>query len=268
MSEADAAPLPHTIDSLADEFVACGLAAGQTVVVHSALGKIGGYIVGGVEAVIRSMLKVLGDNGTLMMPTHTTENTDPANWSNPPVPESYWPFIYAHAPAFDPAITKTRKMGVMPELFRTWPGVVRSNHPVGSFAAYGPNAEYLTNDHQLREEFGDTSPLGRLYQLEGHVMLLGVQHQNNTSLHVAEVRANWPGKRMVQEGSAIFVDGQRQWVTFEMLDLIVDDFNSIGDLYESENKIPRGHVGNAEVRFMKQRPLLDFAVEWMQKNRQ
>jgi aminoglycoside 3-N-acetyltransferase len=209
--------LPHTIDSLADEFAACGLAAGQTVVVHSAMGKIGGYIVGGAEAVIRAMLKVLGESGTLMMPTHTTENTDPANWSNPPVPESYWPFIYAHAPAFDPAVTKTRKMGVMPELFRTWPGVLRSAHPVGSFAAYGRNAEYLTGDHQLLDEFGETSPLGRLYQLDGHVMLLGVSHQNNTSLHIAEWQASWPGKRMIQEGSAMFVKGVRQWVTYEWL---------------------------------------------------
>lgn len=267
MSETVLPPLPYTIDTLADEFAACGLAAGQTVVAHSAMGKIGGYIVGGAEAVIRALLKVLGETGTLMMPTHTSENTNPANWSNPPVPESYWPVIYAYAPAFDPAISKTRKMGVMPELFRTWPGVLRSNHPVGSFAAYGPHAQLLTGDHQLHDEFGDTSPLGRLYQLDGHVMLLGVPHQNNTSLHVAEWRANWPGKRNVQEGSAILVDGVRQWVFYDMLDLDTDDFNTIGDTYEVQNNIPRGKVGNAEVRLMKQRPLLDFAVEWMEKNR-
>jgi aminoglycoside 3-N-acetyltransferase len=259
--------LPHTIASLADEFSACGLSAGQTVVVHSAMGKIGGYIVGGAEAVIRALLKVLGDTGTLMMPTHTSENTNPANWSNPPVPESYWPVIYEHAPAFDPAISKTRKMGVMPELFRSWPGVLRSNHPVGSFAAYGPQAHYLTSDHQLRDEFGDTSPLGRLYQLDGYVMLLGVPHQNNTSLHVAEWWANWPGKHTVQEGSAVLVDGKRQWVFYDMLDLNTGDFNTIGDAYEAENNIPRGKVGEAEVRLMKQRPLVDFAVEWMEKNR-
>jgi aminoglycoside 3-N-acetyltransferase len=52
-----------------------------------------------------------------------------------------------------------------------------------------------------------------------------------------------------------------------MVDLNTDDFDTIGDAYEAENNIPRGRVGNAEVRFMKQRPLLDFAVEWMEKNR-
>ncbi len=268
MPESYDVPVPHTIDSLAQQFAACGLAAGQTVVVHSSMSKIGGYIVGGAEAVIWALIKVLGKKGTLMMPTHTTENTDPANWRNPPVPESYWPFIYANAPPFDPRITKTRQMGIIPELFRRWPGVVRSAHPVGSFAAWGHHAKYLTEKHDLLDEFGDASPIGRLYELDGYVLLLGVPHHNNTSLHLAEHRANWPGKRYIQEGTAMLVDGKRQWVTFQMLDLESADFNMIGDLYEETHGIPRGRVGKAEVRFMKQRPLIDYAVEWMEKNRQ
>jgi len=259
--------LPHTIDSLAEQFATCGLAAGQTVVVHSALGKIGGYIVGGAESVIWALLKVLGETGTLMMPTHTTENTDPANWSNPPVPESYWPFIRAHAPAYDPRITRTRQMGQLAELFRTWPGVRRSAHPVGSFAALGRHADDLTGIHQLLDEFGEGSPLGRLHELDGYILLLGVPHENNTSLHVAEVRANWPGKRMVSEGTAMVVNGVRQWVAFQMVNQDTDDFNIIGDSYEAAHGLPRGQVGNAEVRFMKQRPLIDYAVQWMEQNR-
>lgn len=259
--------LPHTVDSLATEFAACGLAAGQTVVVHSSMGKIGGYIVGGAEAVIRALMQVLGSSGTLMMPTHTTENTDPANWRNPPVPESYWPVIREHAPAFDPRITKTRQMGQIPELFRTWPGVQRSAHPVGSFAAWGKHARLLTEKHDLLDEFGPTSPLGHLYELDGCILLLGVPHQNNTSLHLAEHRANWPGKRYIQDGSALYVDGARQWVSYPVLDMNTDDFDTLGDAYEAAQGIPRGRVGNAEVRFLKQRPLIDFAVEWMEKNR-
>lgn len=267
MPESYDIPLPHTTDSLAEEFAACGLAAGHTVVVHSSMGKIGGYIVGGAEAVIWALIKVLGEDGTLMMPTHTTENTDPGNWRNPPVPESYWDVIRAHAPAFDPRITKTRKMGVIPELFRTWPGVLRSAHPIGSFAAWGKHAQYLTANHDLYDEFGPTSPISRLYELDGYIMLLGVPHDNNTSLHLAEHRANWPGKRYIQDGTAMYVDGKRQWVAYQMLDMNTDDFDTLGDTYEAAHHIPRGRVGIAEVRFMKQRPLIDFAVEWMEKNR-
>jgi aminoglycoside 3-N-acetyltransferase len=260
-------PPIHTIDSLAGELAACGLAPGQTVVMHSSMSKIGGYIVGGAEAVIRAVLEVLTPDGTLVMPALTDENTDPSRWSNPPVPESFWPIIRAHTPAYDPARTPTWNLGVIPELFRTWPGAHRSGHPIASFAAVGKHAAYLTNDHRLMDEFGATSPIGRLYELDGYVLLLGVGHGNNTSLHMAEWRANWPGKKTFRDGTAMYVDGARQWVEFDALDFDDRDFERIGDAYEAEHGIPRGRVGSAEVRFVKQRPLIDYAVQWIEKNR-
>jgi aminoglycoside 3-N-acetyltransferase len=159
-------------------------------------------------------------------------------------------------------------MGVIPELFRTWPGVLRSAHPYLSFAAYGPQAAYLTADHlNLEMPLGDDSPVGRLYELDGYVLLLGVGHDNNTSLHLAEQRAAWPGKRTYQEGTAMLVNGERHWVAFEMLDLNGDDFATIGDSYEAEYHLPRHQVGRAETRFLKQRPLVDYAVQWMECHR-
>lgn len=259
--------LPHTVESLAADFAACGLAAGQTVLVHSSMRKIG-WIAGGEVAVIQALLRVLGETGTLMTPTHTADNTDPARWQNPPIPEHWWPIFREHAPAFDPALTPTWHMGAIAELFRRWPGVIRSGHPVGSFAALGPNAAYLTADHtNLSQMFGDESPIGKLYALDGYVLLLGVTHENDTSLHLAEYRADWPGKTFIPEGSAMLVDGKRQWVAYEMQQIDSDDFAQIGDAYEAANGISRGRVGAAEVRFMKQRPLVDYAVHWMNKNR-
>jgi aminoglycoside 3-N-acetyltransferase len=226
-----------------------------------------GWIVGGAEAVIRALLQVLTPSGTLMMPTHTTNNTDPSKWRNPPVPEHWWPVIRQHMPAYNPLMTPTQQMDVVAELFRTWPGAIHSAHPIGSFAALGPNADYLTRDHRLLDEFGPTSPLGRLYELDGYILLLGVGHGNNTSLHLAEWRANWPGKPIIHQGTAMLVNGVRQWVEFDEIDYNADDFHLIGDAYEVARQIPRGRVGQADVRFMKQRPLVDFAVEWLERNR-
>jgi aminoglycoside 3-N-acetyltransferase len=258
--------IPLTVDLLAEQLAACGLAAGQTVLVHSAMSKIG-WVNGGPEAVIRALLRVLGPDGTLMMPTHTSGRTDPARWQNPPVPPEWIPVIRATMPVFDPAITPTREMGATAELFRTWPGALRSNHPIGSFAARGPNADYLTEGHSLEDMFGESSPLGKLYALDGHVLLLGVGHGNNTSLHLAENRANWPGKRVIIEGTAMQVDGAPKWIYFEMLQLETDDFETIGDAFESAQGLTPGKVGNAEVRLFRQRPIVDFAVEWMERNR-
>ena len=144
---------------------------------------------------------------------------------------------------------------------------MRSAHPVTSFAALGPQAAYLTGQHALKDEFGDESPLGRLYQLDGSVLLLGVDHANNTSLHVAEARAHWPTKRLIPQGSAMLLNGQRQWVEYETLDLGGDDFEVLGDAYEAAYEIPRHRIGSADVRFMRQAPLVDFAVGWIEANR-
>jgi aminoglycoside 3-N-acetyltransferase len=225
-----------------------------------------GWVAGGPEAVILALLRVLGSHGTLMMPAHTPI-TDPAHWKNPPVPPDWVPIIRAHMPAFNPATTPTRAMGVIAELFRTWPGTVRSAHPIGSFAARGPQAKYLTADHRLEDIFGETSPAGKLYALDGCVLLLGVGHDNNTSLHLAEYRADWPGKHTIPEGTAMLVDGVRQWVSFEIPQLETDDFEALGAAYEAAQRIQSGRVGSAAARFFRQRPIVDFAVEWMEHNR-
>lgn len=257
---------PLTVDLIAEQLAACGLEAGQTVLVHSALSRLG-WVTGGPVTVVQALLRVLTPTGTLMMPTHTSDNSEPSYWQNPPVPEAWWPVIREHSPAFDPAITPTRKMGALVECFRSWPGVLRSGHPTCSFAALGPHAAFLTNDHRLESTLGEHSPLARLYDLDGYILLLGVDHGNNTSLHLAEYRAEWPSKSYEQQGSAVYVNGERRWVTYAQLALDDADFSTVGDQYEAEHAIPRGQVGRAQVRFMKQRPLIDYAVGWFERHR-
>lgn len=260
-------PYPITIQLLIDDLRDLGVSQGQTVLVHSSMSKIG-WVVGGAQSVILALLDVLGKDGTLMMPTHCAQNTDPANWRNPPVPESWWQIIRENRPAYDPHITPTREMGAIPELFRTLPNVKRSQHPVGSFAAIGPHTDHLLDAHNsLEQMFGETSPIGKLYNLDGYVLLLGVGHGNNTSLHLAEYRADFAAKKTIPEGVAMRVDGQRQWVAFDMFALDDEDFEQLGTDYEAHHPITIGTVGNGRARLMKQRPIVDFAVDWMQTNR-
>jgi aminoglycoside 3-N-acetyltransferase len=257
---------PLTVTSLAEKLRACGLAEGQNVLVHLSMSKLG-WIVGGAEAVILALLAAVGESGTIMMPTNSGNNTDPYEWQHPPVPEAWWQTIRDHTPAYNPRTTPTRGMGVVPELFRTWPGAIRSAHPAFSLAALGPRAEYLVADHALAEDTGDRSPLGKLYELDGHVLLLGVDHGNNTSLHLAEFRANYPGKRNLHTGSAMLVNGQRQWVAYETLETDAGDFGKLGAAFDRAYNVAIQHIGGARVRFFRQRSLVDYAVEWMEQNR-
>lgn len=257
---------PLTAQSLAEALRSQGMGAGQTVILHMAMSKLN-WVVGGAQAVIMALLDVLGPDGTLMMPTHTTYNTDPAEWQYPPVPESWWQPIRDHTPAYDPKTSPTRIMGAVPELFRNWPGVLRSSHPVTSFAAIGPNAYKLVDNHVLEEDTGERSPVGRLYELDGYVLLLGVEHWNNTSLHLAEVRADYPGKRFITSGCSMLVDGQQQWVAYTTLETYGDDFGQIGEAFDAVHHISVGRIADAEVRFFKQRDVVDFAVKWIEQNR-
>jgi len=239
----------------------------MTLLVHSSMSKIG-WISGGAQAVIEALLSVLGDDGTLIMPTHSAQNSNPANWQRPPVPESWWETIRENRPAYDPRITPTREMGTIAEMFRNYPDVKRSAHPVGSFSAIGKHTDTLLDNHtSLERMFGDESPIGKLYELDGYVLLLGVGHGNNTSIHLAEYRADLPPKSPFKEGCAMLVDGQRQWVEFDMFPIDDEDFPQIGVDFAKAHSQVEGNVGLADAILVKQRQLVDFAVQWMETNR-
>ena len=179
---------PNTRLSLGREFTRAGVIAGSTLLVHSSLSSLG-WVCGGAVAVIQALMDVITPEGTLVMPTHSGDLSDPAKWAHPPVPESWWQPIRESMPAYHPQYTPSRGMGTIPEVFRTMPGVLRSSHPALSFAAFGKNAKFITENHSLTFSLGEQSPLARVYELDGEVMLLGVGFGNNTSFHLSEIRA-------------------------------------------------------------------------------
>ncbi|MHA1112365.1 MAG: aminoglycoside N(3)-acetyltransferase, partial [Promethearchaeota archaeon] len=233
---------------------------------HSSLSKIG-WIPGKAVLVIDTLMEIITNEGTLIMPSHSSDNSDPKNWQHPPVPEAWKPIIREHMPAYDPKITPTRGMGIIVDTFLHYPDVHRSNHPQVSFAAWGKNADMISADHPLTPCFGINSPLGRLYQLKGKVLLLGVDHLNNTSLHIAESLADYPGAKIEPQGSAIMKNGKRMWVTWEEKTFTDEDFMEIGKAYEESINYNRSKVGHATSILLDQADLVDFAVKWMIKNR-
>lgn len=257
---------PNTVKSLVAEFRALGVEPGMVLIVHSSLSRIG-WVSGGAVAVIHALEYTLGPAGTLVMPAHSADLSDPAGWGNPPVPEAWWGTIRATMPPFDPDLTPTRGMGVIPECFRKQRGVRRSMHPQYSFAAWGRHAALVTADHPLAYPMGDGTPLARLYDLDAWVLLLGVGHANNTSLHLAEYRAVWPGKRTVTAGAPVLVDGVPQWATFEDVALDADDFAALGDAFNATGAVRHGHVGRAACLLMRQRAVVDFAMNWLPEHR-
>ncbi len=245
-----------------------GVEAGMVLLVHASLRSFGRWLIGGPVALLLALEEAIGPGGTLVMPTHSADLSDPQPWQHPAVPESWWPRIREELPAFRPDLTPTYGMGQLAECFRRQEGTVRSDHPQVSFAARGPMAEDITRPHPLADGLGDNSPLARLYDLGAWVLLIGVDHSVNTSLHLAEYRAEFPGKRRLTQGAPVLVEGVRQWVTFPDVDIDSDDFGELGHAFEASTDLVRQtEIGASLWRLMPQRPLVDFAADWLLSHR-
>jgi len=260
-------PEPVTVESMASDLRALGVEAGGTVLVHGSLSSLG-WVCGGAPAVVDALQRVVGEDGTLAMPTHSPGNMDPDRMSNPPVPESWYETVRESMPPYRPESTPTQGMGAIAECFRSYPDVYRSDHPQHSFAAWGADARFVTGDHPLDYSLGEDSPLARIYDLDGDVLFLGTAHATNTSLHLAEYRADL-GLETTTCSSAVLVDGEREWVDWDDLAFDDGDFQDCGDAFERErpDAVETGTVGVGDATLLSQRTLVDFAVEWFESNR-
>jgi aminoglycoside 3-N-acetyltransferase len=233
-----------TRNSLADQFRELGVNHGDTLLLNSSLRSLG-WVNGGAEAVILALLDVLGNTGTLVVPTQSSDNSDPANWQHRPVPEAWEPIIRETVLPYDPRTTPTRLMGVITEAVRTWPGAVRSAHPQSSFSAVGPQAESLVAGHALDCALGEQSALAKLECAHARVLLLGVGFESCTSFHLAEYRI--PGG-MTENSFAVMTDEGRQRMTVRDTALWEERFDELGADFEKERTIVRGKVGGADSR--------------------
>lgn len=164
-------------------------------------------------------------------------------------------------PVYDPKISPTSFMGKVVEVFRTWPGAIRSGHPSTSFVAQGPLAVSLMADHRWEDPLGEISPLGKMYRLDRvKVLLIGVDFDKCTALHFAECK-RWPDLPKLKEGAPMVVDGKREWVEFEKVqELYSDAFLSVGAGMIASGLAGVGKLGEGQGIVVNMRELVDYAV--------
>lgn len=265
---------PVTRSRLRRELGELGLRGGDIVMFHTEMSAIG-YVAGGPATLIGALRDAVGQRGTLMVT---------CGWNDaPPYDFTTWPQAWQDAvrqehPAYDPVLSEAdHSYGRLPEALRRWPGAVRSRHPDAGFAALGAAAHSLMDDHPWDQPHGTDSPLARLADMGGRVLLLGAPLDSLTLLHHAEALADAPGKRFVEYEQPITVDGDRVWRRFRDIDSsdgafdyssVVPDgqwaFDAIARDMLAAGIGVEGRVGAARSFLFEAGDVVRFGVSWIE----
>ncbi|MFI1396475.1 aminoglycoside N(3)-acetyltransferase [Streptomyces sp. NPDC020681] len=235
----------------------------MTLLVHAALRATGL----GADALRDALLEALGEDGTLVVPAFTEENSDTSFSYRTLVrgmtPEQAAAFR-ADMPAFDPAGSPSQGMGRLAESVRTADGAIRSAHPQTSFAAVGRRATELLASHPLTSHLGDSSPLGALYRAGAHVLMINVDFDVCTAFHLAEYRTKAPLRtyRCVVQRP----DGGKEWTEYEDVHLDDSDFDAIGAAF-TWGMEQKGQLGGRPARLFSIKDAVDHAENWMTEKR-
>ncbi|MBK7864224.1 MAG: AAC(3) family N-acetyltransferase [Archangiaceae bacterium] len=220
-----------TIAQLEQQLRELGVREGGVLVVHTSF-KAVAPVEGGPLGLIAALERALGPDGTLVMPTMTDG-----------------------ASVFDPRSTPTVDMGITAETFWRQPGVLRSPHPGGSFAARGPHAAQVCAPQVLSPPHGVDSPVGRVHALGGQVLLLGVGHSEDTTLHLAEAIAGVPYSIAYP---TVVAEGRTELVA--ETDHCCRNFRQADGWLRAKHLQREGRVGNADARLCSSADVVREAV--------
>jgi aminoglycoside 3-N-acetyltransferase len=217
-----------------------GVRQGGVLVAHAAFSRVRTASMTPID-VIDALRRVLGPGGTLVMPSMSDDDEQP----------------------FDAERTPCLGMGVVADTFWRLPGVLRSDSP-HAFAAAGPEAARVTATHPPDIPHGLDSPVGRLWELDGHILLLGVGHDANTTIHLAEnlagVRYGCAKHLMLRRASGIVR------LDYFEIDHCCEKFALLDDWLEARSLQSRGTVGAGHARLARSRDVVATALEQLRRD--
>ncbi len=244
-----------------EELYNLGVRPGMVLEVHASLSSFG-YVIGGAQTVVDALLELLGEDGTLLMPLQMGKNSEVSRWLNPAVEYEDIKKVRDNIPAFDKNASDTAGMGKIVDNFRRREGVVISTHPSVAFVAKGRHAYHLCNHQSLHFPLSSESPIARLYELRAYCLLLGVNFEACTSMHLAEYACDC--RPIIVEGGAVLQNGNRVWKKYLNLDLNSKDFKFPGLVLEKLGKVEKGFIGSCEAMLFSVNDAVDEATRYLE----
>jgi aminoglycoside N3'-acetyltransferase len=240
--DAPRAPAGASRAELVAQLRALGVREGDVLLVHTSFRAVR-PVDGGPAGLIDALREAVGATGTLVMPSWGDDDETP----------------------FDPATTPAAPdLGVVAETFRRLPGVRRSAHN-HAFAALGPAAAEITADPLPLPPHRPESPVGRVHERDGTVLLLGVGHDADTTLHLAEILAGVPyrtPKHLTVRGP----DGTPTRVDYAENDHCCQRFALADDWLRARGLQREGPVGHAHARLVRARDVVAAAREHLARD--
>jgi aminoglycoside N3'-acetyltransferase len=221
-------------ETLIRQLIELGVTPGGVLLVHGSFSNVK-PVEGGPAGLITALRAALGPEGTLVMPSMSYDDDHP----------------------FDKRVSPCPEMGVVADTFWRLPGVLRSdnNH---AFAAAGPLAETILTPHPIDVPHELNSPIGRVYELNGQVLLLGVGHDANTTIHLAE---NLAGVRYRRDKYiTILRDGHPARFEYREIDHCCQNFALVDGWLDERGLQRHGDVGHAPARLMRSRELVSVVT--------
>ncbi len=215
-----------------------GIIEGDSIIVHSSLTAIG-YVENGADTVIDALIEAVGDRGNLVMSTLT-------GWETP----------------FDVNTTPSG-VGRISEVFRNRKNTLRSLHPVHSVAAAGKDAEYLTHGHENCETgCGKGTPYYKLKDLNGKILLLGVDMDRNTMMHCLEEEIDALYLWTLDIPAPTYIENyQEKSFTLKKFPPGHRDFLKITPELRKNEAMVEGFIGNAQVKVIDINNLFEIGLK-------
>ena len=208
------------------------------------LSRVWGPVEDGAGTVIAALEETVGEDGLILMPSFNLR-----------------PSREERVASWDVATTPST-VGWLTEFFRQMPDTYRSDHYSHAVAARGRDAEAFVADHLRREgcqspwdlhpwgkTYGTHSPMFRAYKTDGKLLMIGVDYETSTYIHLVEV-IHW-NKRLADDSQASFIGLNRP---------------ALGAFWDALGQLRKEKVGDSDCRLFHIKTYVDTLLAEVERN--